>query len=109
MKEIIKGIDLLSETEKYRGEMMYGPNHSRHEGIAVFQEEFDEMEEEYDKLVLLKTELWNQVKDDAKRSEVSETLEKMHQVSLKMAAELVQTIAMISKMESFEEESHGKH
>lgn len=102
MDEIMKAIKLLALEEKSRGDAMYGKNHSRHEGYAVFHEEFDEFEAEYDAVVLKKAELWKAIKEDANRDTLEAILDGAIKKSLFMAAELVQAIAMLEKMKDFE-------
>ena len=102
MSMLKQSITTLADNELQRGKTRYGNNHSRHEGYAVLREEYDEFEEEVDNFLISLANLWTQIKQDVKPTEVLGTLEKMRDRALNASAELVQVIAMVNKMGEYE-------
>lgn len=101
MSHIKEGIETLTLNELARAIDTYGANHSRHEGYAVLLEEYDEMSDEYKMLHSHLELLWEMIKADAE--DISAYLNNMYKDAVNMASEAIQVIAMIKKMEVYED------
>lgn len=100
MDKIIKKLEEIAREEMRRGVMERGAFNSRHEGYAVMEEEFEEFEEEYDRIVLKKAELWKCIKKDD--ANITPQLVSLSKVALRCGAELMQFVAMAMKMTAYE-------
>lgn len=87
-------ISRIIQAEKLRGDGIYGPFRSPHEGYAVIREEIEEVEVEMERINSLLYELWQNVKIDESALYKAEL---MYDTAVNMAAEAVQVAAMALK------------
>ena len=103
MNELIKAIDLLAKTEKSRAQAIWGNHHSRHEAFAVLREEYDEMSDEEDRVIVNMDAIWSGIKKNATKEELADPINSLIINALSIAAEAVQVAATAYRLKDFEE------
>lgn len=96
--KLLEDVEKLAAEEMNRANLVHPLFHSRHEGVAVIEEEVEECKE--DMKAILSTHRWAKtcVYDDAV-SGADETIKKLQHHALELAAEAIQVAAMCKKWE----------
>ena len=102
MDDIIKAIDLLAKTEKSRAQALYGSHHSRHEAFAVLREEYDEMTDDENLVLIDMDKIWDGIKKNATQEELADPIKSLIIDALLMAAEAVQVVATAYRLQEFD-------
>lgn len=99
MNELIKEVEQITQTELNRANASFPLFNSKHEGYAVIKEELEETREALDTLESSIDVLWQDVRDKDVPRIIADfnTTEEMHAQAVAVAAEAIQTAAMILK------------
>lgn len=104
MKELKAQVEKLTEEEAKRSMVKFPLFNSTHEGYAVLLEEIDEQQEESRLIECYSKILWGEVKRNALKTDLFETLEVIKKRAILNAAESIQVAAMAQKyIDSFKE------
>ena len=94
---LILQIDQIIKDELDAAKKKFPANNSRHESYAVLREEFEEMQDEERKLSNELDNIWDAVKKNTDPGVLLKYLNRVQNISRQLAAEAVQTAAMIDK------------
>lgn len=102
MNDIIKAIDILAKTEKSRAAAIYGAHHSRHEAFAILREEYDEMTDDENRVLVDMDKIWDGIKKNATQEELADPIKSLIIDAILMAAEAVQVVATAYRLQEFD-------
>lgn len=94
MKELVEQVNILVVGELERANYIYPLFQSTHEGHGVILEEIEEVEEDFDMVVLLLKKSWYLIKKNENTNKEMETLKKY---ATRLSAEAIQVAAMAQK------------
>lgn len=105
MKELKAQVEKLTEEEAERSMIKFSLFNSTHEGYAVLLEEIEEQQEESRLIECYSKILWDEVKRNANKFDIAETLEVIKERATLSASEAIQVAAMAQKfINSFKED-----
>lgn len=100
-EKILRELDVLIETECRRGVEKNGPHHSRHEALAVLEEELFEAERELERMKYVFVLLKESVFCDCGALKIRKMLREIEQAATNGMLEMMQAGAMIRKFDLY--------
>lgn len=100
-EKILRELDVLIETECRRGVEKNGPHHSRHEAIAVLEEELFEAEQELERMKYVFVLLKELVFCDGGALKIRKMLREIEQAATNGMLEMMQAGAMTKKFDLY--------
>ena len=100
-EKILRELDVLIETECHRGVEKNGPHHSRHEAMAVLEEELFEAEQELERMKYVFVLLKELVFCDGGALKIRKMLREIEQAATNGMLEMMQAGAMTKKFDLY--------
>lgn len=94
--ELIKGIEILLNSELNKAVDKFGAFNNSHEGYAIIKEEFEEIEDEYIQSQLDINNLWNNIKNNNTTEQFTYALMLLTDAK-RLAFEAIQTATMAKR------------
>ena len=97
MTKLLMRVNIVTEQELVEANKNFPLFHSNHEAYAVIKEEVEETEEDNTDTVNNVLYFWKQIKQNANKKQIKQTLEDIKSSAIHAACEAIQTAAMAQK------------
>lgn len=108
MKKLVEDLKIIADEELSRANKKFPLFHSGHEGIAVLEEEMEEVAEEIQEVSKNLKSQWEVIRRNEEWRMDDSFMNEVYDHAIKMAAESIQVAAMAKKYVKSQEQGYRK-